>query len=161
MKTMCLVLLLALPSVAGAQSAESPPIRATGSFFALAVDSLDAATRWYEEKLGLRVVMRVPGGEHPGVTVLEGDGLMVELVERVGPPAADARPPGRGRGPRQSGLFKGGFQVADFDGTIATLRARGVRIAIGPFPARRDQRANAIFEDHAGNLIQVLGANAP
>jgi len=157
MKTMCLVLLLllALPSAAHAQ------IRATGSFFALAVDSLDAATRWYEEKLGLRVVMRVPRGEHPGVAVLEGDGLMVELLERVGAPASDRRPPGRGMGPRESGLFKAGFFVEDFDGTIATLRARGVRIAIGPFPARRDQRANAIFEDHAGNLVQVLGAYAP
>ena len=159
MKTMCLaLLLLALPSLAHPQTA---PIRATGSFFALTVDSLDAATRWYEEKLGLRVVLRVLRGAHPGVVVLEGDGLMVELLEEVGAPDPDRRPPGRGMGPRESGLFKAGFFVEDFDGTIATLRARGVRIAIGPFPARRDQRANAIFEDHAGNLVQVLGAYAP
>ena len=37
------------------------------------------------------------------------------------------------------------------------LRRRGVEIAIGPFPKRDNQPANAIIRDNAGNYIQVLG----
>jgi hypothetical protein len=56
------------------------------------------------------------------------------------------------------GIFKAGIVVDDFDKTIAQLKARGIQIAIGPFPATKEQRANAIIRDHAGNFIQFFGA---
>jgi hypothetical protein len=56
------------------------------------------------------------------------------------------------------GIFKAGIVVDDFDRTIAQLRARGVQIAIGPFPATAQQPANAIIRDNAGNFIQFFGA---
>jgi hypothetical protein len=28
---------------------------------------------------------------------------------------------------------------------------------LGPFPPRKDQRANALIQDNAGNLIQFFG----
>jgi catechol 2,3-dioxygenase-like lactoylglutathione lyase family enzyme len=161
MKTMWLLLLLSLPGIAHADSAETPSLRVTGSFFALSVDDLEASTRWYAEKLGLRIVMQVPRGDHPAVTLLEGDGLMVELVEHQGAAALGRVPAGPKASPHVQGMFKGGFLVEDFDRTLATLRARGAQITLGPFPARRDQRANAVFRDNAGNLIQVLGPYAP
>jgi hypothetical protein len=55
------------------------------------------------------------------------------------------------------GIFKAGVVVDDYDVTLATLRARGVDIAIGPFPARNGQRANFIVRDNAGNFIQFFG----
>jgi hypothetical protein len=55
------------------------------------------------------------------------------------------------------GISKVGVIVDDFDGTLATLKARGVEIYIGPFPARNGQRANVIVKDNAGNLIQFFG----
>jgi hypothetical protein len=55
------------------------------------------------------------------------------------------------------GYFKAGIVVDDYDTTLEALRARGVEIAMGPFPARPGQRANVIVRDNAGNLIQFFG----
>jgi hypothetical protein len=55
------------------------------------------------------------------------------------------------------GIFKGGVFVAEYDKTLATLRARGVEISMGPFPARDGIPANFIVRDNAGNLIQFFG----
>jgi hypothetical protein len=51
--------------------------------------------------------------------------------------------------------------VDDFDGALAALKARGVEIFLGPYPARNGQRANVIVKDNAGNLIQLFGKPAP
>jgi hypothetical protein len=50
-----------------------------------------------------------------------------------------------------------GVIVDDFDKTLAMLKARNVEIAMGPFPAKGNQRANIIVKDNAGNLIQFFG----
>jgi hypothetical protein len=88
--------------------------------------------------------------------ILRGGGLEVELIAHD-----DATAP---RDPMDMdakvltrGMMKAGFIVANLDATLATLRARGVPIVIGPFPPRRDQRANAIIRDNSGNLIQLFG----
>ena len=44
------------------------------------------------------------------------------------------------------------------DKSTAVILEGGGLIAIGPFPATREQRANAIIRDHAGNFIQFFGA---
>jgi catechol 2,3-dioxygenase-like lactoylglutathione lyase family enzyme len=156
MKALGVVLFLMIPASAWGQPAS--PISATGGFFAVSVADMEASTRWYEEKLGLSVVMRVPRTDQPAVHVLEGRGLIVELVEHKGPvPQAKPAPPATGR-VFGEGIFKAGVIVTGFDETIAALRSRGVEIAFGPFPARPGQRANAIIKDNAGNLIQLFGS---
>ena len=50
----------------------------TGAFFALSVANMEESSRWYAEKLGLDVVLQVTQGT--AVTVLEGEGLTVELI---------------------------------------------------------------------------------
>ena len=156
MKALGIVLFLMIPVLAWSQT--SSPISAKGAFFAVSVTDMEASTRWYEEKLGLSVVLRVPRTEQPAVTVLEGRGLIVELVEHKGPaPEAKPAPAAMGR-VFGEGIFKAGVIVEGFDDTIAALRARGVEIAFGPFPARPGQRANAIIKDNAGNLIQLFGS---
>jgi catechol 2,3-dioxygenase-like lactoylglutathione lyase family enzyme len=156
MRALGVVLFMLFPISAWAQPAS--PISATGAFFGVSVTDMEASTRWYQEKLGLSVVMRVPRTDQPAVHVLEGGGLIVELVEQKGPaPQAKPAPPAMGR-VFGEGIFKAGVIVTGFDATIAALRSRGVEIAFGPFPARPGQRANAIIKDNAGNLIQLFGS---
>ena len=156
MKTWILVAGLAFVICASAQPAHAvPPDRAPfktdGAFFALSVADLTASSNWYRDKLGLEIVMQVPVQNGIGVTVLEGGGLTVELIQN-----AQARPP-VGDPQLVHGYFKSGMIVKDFDRTLATLRERGVEVAFGPFPASESQRANAILRDNAGNLLQLFG----
>ena len=131
---------------------QTPVFTTHGAFFALSVADLDGSIRWYTQKLGLAVVTRFPTQGKTSGALLGGNGLEVELIAH-----ADAADPPSAERVLTRGIFKVGFRVDDFDGTIAALRARGVEIAYGPYPARRDQRANAIIRDNAGNLIQLFG----
>ncbi len=155
MRMQLAVLVLLLPSAARAQTSPGA-VGASGSFFALSVGDLEASTRWYTEKLGLHVVMRAPAANGVAVTVLEADGLLVELVHNDN--ARGLNSTGTRSEPSLThGYFKVGFLVGDLDATLALLRSRGVRVAVGPYPATATQRANAIIEDNAGNLIQLFG----
>ena len=82
----------------------------------LPAQDLERARRWYSEKLGLSVSFEAHGGVD--VTVLEGGGLVVELIRDP-----SARPnlaqPGL-----QHGVFKAGFLVKDFEKTVEALGER-------------------------------------
>jgi len=145
------ILTLAVLAPAATSAAQSPAFTTSGASFALSVADIQASCRWYSEKFGLKVTMNVPASNGPAVVVLEGGGLIVELIQH-----GDAKPLGK-EPVLAHGFFKAGFMVQDFDRVIATLRERGVEIAYGPFPKRADQRANVIIRDNAGNLIQLLG----
>ncbi len=150
--------LLILPLAIAAQSAPvQPAFTTTGAFIALSVPSQDASTRWYQEKFGLRIVMQPPPHEGVTVRVLEGGGLIMELLHNpVASPLRTAAP-AITHTTHVHGIFKAGLVVDDYDRTLATLRERGVPIAIGPFPARDGQRANFIIRDEAGNRLQFFG----
>jgi catechol 2,3-dioxygenase-like lactoylglutathione lyase family enzyme len=149
--------LTALGAPLRARAQARPVLETRGAFFALSVADLDASTRWYSEKLGLAVVMRPPKQDKSAVAVLEGGGLIVELLQR------DDATPLRQAAPSVTanylvhGIFKAGLIVDDLSATLTALRARGVEIAMGPFPASKEQRANAIIRDNAGNMIQLFG----
>ena len=143
-----LIAALNTPVLARDHSLPFKPV--TGAFFAVSVSNMPQAVQWYSEKLGLDVTLQAPGNIQ--VTVLEGGGLTVELIRD---PAA--RPPSVARPELTHGVFKAGFVVKDFDRAVEELRARGVTIAFGPFPATEQQRANILIRDHAGNLIQIFG----
>lgn len=159
LKSACLLLLVAMPLTTHAQdgAVPVPAFRSTGAFFALSVADKDASAKWYVEKFGLKVVLRPPKADGAAAVILEGGGLIVELVEleravplnRAAPSVTDAA--------FVHGIFKAGIIVEDFDATVAVLRSRGVEFAFGPFPAREGQRANVIVRDNAGNLIQLFG----
>jgi catechol 2,3-dioxygenase-like lactoylglutathione lyase family enzyme len=152
MKASSLLLTIALLLPASGHAAEAVPWKGvTGAFFALSVSDVQASTKWYAEKLGLKVKLEVPEHDGVSVVVLEGGGLTVELI-RHGKAA-----PAPAAIPLVHGLFKAGLVVDDFDRVVATLRARGVELVAGPFPAKGDQRANVVVKDNAGNLIQFFG----
>jgi catechol 2,3-dioxygenase-like lactoylglutathione lyase family enzyme len=148
-----LVVTALLGTGASAQTAQ-PDVAFTthGAFFALSVSDVAASTRWYTEKFGLRVTQQTaksPG--NVGVAILEGGGLIVELLQIDG-----AAAPGKAAN-MVHGFFKAGIIVDDLNGALAKLKARDVEIAYGPYPASATQRANAIVKDNAGNLIQLFG----
>jgi catechol 2,3-dioxygenase-like lactoylglutathione lyase family enzyme len=155
---------LLLPLIFAAAPTGSPsphPSRPTdsvvGAFFALSVPDLEASARWYQSAFGLRVVRRIPPANGAAVTVLEGPGLIVELIRHDGAlPLAAFTPPITDR-VMVHGIVKAGFVVRDFDTVLGRLRAQHVDIPFGPFPAQGAQRANAILRDNAGNLIQIFG----
>lgn len=153
MKTLGFLLGLVAPLTGQAQpvtpAAPPPALVAAGAFFALSVPDLGASVQWYIEKLGLRAVLEVPRQNKPAVAVLEGGGLIVELIQHD-----DAKPSGDPL--LVHGVFKVGVIVEDLTGLVERLRSRQVAIAFGPYPAREGQRANLIIRDNAGNLIQFF-----
>jgi len=162
-RTIALCLLLT-SAAARAQDAPAmsptPVFAATGAFYALTVKDLDASTRWYEEKLGLKVVVRVPHGGKFTINVLQAGSVIVELIQNDEAVPLREAAPGIAGNDQVHGIFKVGFLVADFDRTVAMLRERHVEIVGGPWPPRRDQQAQVQIRDNAGNLIQIFGEYA-
>jgi catechol 2,3-dioxygenase-like lactoylglutathione lyase family enzyme len=156
-------LLLLSPTVVEGQgeNAGTPIFQTSSAFFALSVRDLGASVRWYTEKLGLGIAMRAARTDdtRSAMTLLRGGGLTVELVQHDDAvPLRTMLPAPRGA-LYVHGIFKVGMVVDDFDGTLAAIRARGIPIAIGPFPRRADQPANLMIRDAEGNYIQVFGRN--
>jgi catechol 2,3-dioxygenase-like lactoylglutathione lyase family enzyme len=160
-RTLAIVASALVASLARAQSQQptAPAFTASkGAFIGVSVADLDASVKWYTEKLGLAVVMRPPKIEKSTAVILEGGGLIVELMHHDDAVPLSTAAARITRNYLVHGIFKAGLVVDDFDKAIAALRARGVQIAIGPFPATAEQRANAIIRDAEGNYIQVFGA---
>ncbi len=152
------LLLSLIPFAVGAQQ-PTPALSTSHTFFAVSVADAEASARWYTEKLGLTVKTRVPrnDGTKSAMVLLQGGGLTVEIVQHdEAVPLRNFIPEPRGS-LYVHGIFKVGVAVGNFDSAIATLRARGVSIPIGPFPKRPDQPANAIIKDGDGNYIQIFG----
>ena len=152
-----LAMLLLFASSTAHAKRETPFKPVTGAFWALSVADLAASRNWYAEKFGLEITLDIPEPSGVSVAVLEGSGLIVELLQH-----ATARPlalaaPGVTDVQSVHGIVKVGLIVKDFDGVVAELRMRGVEIAYGPVPAANGQRANVIVRDNSGNLIQFFG----
>ena len=160
MRAVALLLCLLPVSLSAAQNTHpntEPAFVLAGSAFAVSVADIEASARWYVEKLGLTVTKRFPKENGHAVTILSGGGLTVELIQRDGAQPLTAVAPSAKDNLDVHGIVKVGILVDDFDKTLANLRARGITIAMGPWPKRHDQPANVIVKDNAGNLIQFFG----
>lgn len=121
---------------------------------------MQASSQWYQDKFGLEIILEPPKANNSTVIVLEGGGLIVELIqEDNGKPLSEIAPTISDKF-LVHGMTKAGIIVQDFDAAIAALRARNVPIFIGPFPKTATQRANAIIQDNEGNLIGSLESNS-
>jgi catechol 2,3-dioxygenase-like lactoylglutathione lyase family enzyme len=128
-----------------------------GTFFALSVGDITASSNWYSEKLGLKAVLNLPKRDKAAVVVLEGGGLIVELIQHDDALPLSKAAPAINDHMFIHGIVKVGIIVDDLDKTLAALKEKNVTIAFGPYPQRADQRANFIIRDNAGNLIQFFG----
>jgi catechol 2,3-dioxygenase-like lactoylglutathione lyase family enzyme len=155
-KTLFLLASMAWSQIARSQTSDSIAFKADGAFFALFVADAGASSKWYCEKLGMKVIKYLPRQDKVTVAILQGGGLIVELIQND-----DALPLTKVVPAIQSsilvhGFFKAGVIVEDFDKLISLFRQRGVEIAYGPYPSKGDERANVIIKDNAGNLIQFF-----
>ncbi|HSA56110.1 MAG TPA: VOC family protein [Gemmatimonadaceae bacterium] len=157
-RTFSVLCLALLPTPIAAQATPAAPaFHAAGAFAGLSVPDLEASTRWYEEKLGMRVIFRPPPYEGTSVVVLEGGGLTVELLHNPAAVPLRTAAPSISHTTLVHGPFKVGIVVNDYDQALARLRERGVTVVAGPFPARDAVPANFMIRDNAGNLIQLFG----
>ena len=152
-----LCLTISAQAIAQVPAPAEPAFTTQGAFFGLSVADVEASVRWYSEKFGLKVVLRPPKIEGSTAVVLEGGGLIVELLQRDDAMPLSKAAPSVTQNYRIHGFFKAGVIVDDFDATLARLKARGVAIAMGPYPKTPEQRANVIVRDNSGTLIQLFG----
>ena len=152
-----LCLTISAQAIAQAPATPVPAFSTSGAFFGLSVADVEASVRWYAEKFGMKTVMRPPKIEGSTAVVLEGGGLIVELLQREDAMPLRTAAPSIDANYKIHGFFKAGIIVDDFDATLARLKARGVAIAMGPFPKTPEQRANVIVRDNSGNLIHFIG----
>lgn len=130
----------------------------TGVFFALSVADVNTSSRWYQEKLGLRVISQ---GEAPNriakFALLEGDGTIIELIQhREAKPRAVVAPEAKGAY-QVHGIFKVGMVVKDIDGVYREIRKRGVPIAYDLMPTKDVPMRSFSIRDAEGNMIQFFG----
>lgn len=116
------------------------------------VDDQAKALEFYTEKLGFKVKVDEPVGEHRWLTLVSGeqpDGVEL-LLEPSAHPAAN---------PFKNALYSDGipftsFQVDDLDSDYHRLLDLGVAFTVAPTDAGPVRFA--ILDDTCGNLIQLV-----
>lgn len=137
---------------------EAPrPLLQTIDHVGVAVHDLDAATKWYTETFGMRVV-HTEVNEEQGVreamlSVGSEDGPLIQLLA----PLDDSSPVARFLASRGEGLHQVAYAVDDVEEATATLRERG----LDPLYARARRgtagtRVNFLHPKSAGGILVEL-----
>ena len=119
---------------------------------------MDALSRWYEEKLGFRVLSQ---GEAPNkiakFAILEADGALIEMIQhREAKPLPVAAPEVKSAH-QLHGIFKVGMVVRDIDEVYHEVKRSGVPIAYDLMPAKDVPQRSFSISDAEGNMIQFFG----
>jgi predicted enzyme related to lactoylglutathione lyase len=128
---------------------------APATFFAVSVADLDASVKWYVETLNLTAA-RLPGTGQAKVAVLQGDGLVVELVEHSAAFKLETRLPELQKRYLAHGFFKVGFFVPDLDGTVERLKQRGAHFKGTAFTDDVLGARSILLLDNSDNVIQLF-----
>lgn len=135
--TLLVTLLLTIAAASIAQTTMTKPVPATapntiigqssGSFFALSVADMNSVSRWYQEKLGFRVVSQ---GEAPNkiakFAILKGGGTLIELIQHSEAKSLSAIAPEIKSAYQAHGIFKVGMVVKSLSGVYREVKKRGV-----------------------------------
>lgn len=147
------LLLVAQTSIKGEQpSTDVPHFTAQGAFFAIVVTDLDSSIRWYESKLGLRLIKEGKAPKVPAETaVLGGHNVFVELIHHDG--KSLSRLDNEASVPR---LIKAGMVVGqkDFDAMAVYLQKTGIETAI--FEDKEMRVRSFLVRDNDGNILQFF-----
>jgi catechol 2,3-dioxygenase-like lactoylglutathione lyase family enzyme len=141
------------------EQAATPFSAVRGGFVAIVVPDLDASTRWYAEKLGLKVVKdhAVRPDKKAAVTILQANGLSVELIWFAdAAPLAELAPQVSGSH-EIHGILKAGIVVDDLDATLKELKSRGVTMAFETFYDKSMDCRMFAIRDNNGNILQFFG----
>ena len=160
-KAIVVLVLLSLPLVISTQSPQAAGNQASivesrGAFIGISVPDVQASANWYSEKLGLQVIFQPPPSGPSRVIVLEGGGLIVELLQDTRAVPLSQAAPSITANYLVHGVFKAGVIVKHYDKLLTALQERGIPIALGPFPETAEQPANLLIRDNAGNFIQFI-----
>ncbi len=113
------------------------------------VDDVDAAIRFYTERLGFELTMR-PG---PGFAAVSRGDLRL-LLSGMGGPGGAAQAMPDGRRPEPGGWNRIQLEVEDLAATVATLRQAGARFRNEIITGMGGLQI--LLEDPAGNPIELF-----
>ena len=156
------VCLMAQPnkSVSGVTRGPKLPFKTVnGGFVAITVPDLDTAAQWYVEKLGLTILKNhaMRPDNKAAVTVLQGNGLAVELIWLAdAAPLSKVAPQLKGA-QDVHGILKSGVFVDDLDATLKELKARNVTMAFETFYDKSMDCRMFAIRDNNGNILQFFG----
>ncbi len=147
----------------GGMADEPPrPLLQTIDHVGVAVHDLDAATKWYSETFGMRVI-HTEVNEEQGVreamlSVGSGEGPLLQLLA----PLNDASPVARFLASRGEGLHQVAYAVDDVDEATAILRERGLD-PLYPHARRgtAGTRVNFLHPKSAGGVLVELVERSP
>ncbi|WP_446743094.1 VOC family protein [Silvibacterium acidisoli] len=125
---------------------------------AIRVPDLEAARKWYSEKLDFQWIKSVPLGNKVYGFMAAPAVEPHFVLELVAGPGAEDRPAYQDLSSslRLSGLHHIGFHVRDVPGAIAELKNRGVSIVVEPRDVPALGLKVAFFADPWGNLFEVV-----
>jgi hypothetical protein len=119
---------------------------------------VDTVCRWYQEKLGFRVVTQ---GEAPNkigkFAILEGDGAIIEIVQHAQAKPRSSIPIDVKTPHFIHGIFKIGMVVKNLDAVYQEVRKRSVTIMHDLMSAKDISLRTFIVLDIEGNMIQFFG----
>lgn len=124
----------------------------------LSVAGIDESVKWYEEKLGFRVVKRMELPKYDlRIAFLEANGFRIELFENRKSFSANKYIPDY---EEMSGLLQGiskfGFLVDDIEAVAKALKSRGVQFEVELREDKEFALKFFIISDNNGNLIQYF-----
>ena len=135
----------------------SPFTAVSGGFVAISVPDLETSEAWYTEKLALKVVKHaISSDRKSAVTILQGNGLCVELVGLADAVSLSKIAPGKGSH-QVHGIFKAGIFVDDLDSVLKYLKSRNVTMAFEPFFDASMQCRMFAIRDNNSNILQFFG----
>jgi catechol 2,3-dioxygenase-like lactoylglutathione lyase family enzyme len=95
---------------------------------AISVRDIDSTTNWYHKYLGFNLIDKKDFPENKiGITLLENNGIRLELVRHKQSIAADSLIPRLDNPALLQGYGKIAYEVADIDQTVRTMKAEGVK----------------------------------
>jgi glyoxylase I family protein len=136
----------------------SPFADMRGHHVAVRTPDLETAKRWYVEKLDFRVIAEWDYADEKLAYVAPptDDHFYVEILGGGEPTPLNVRPyAGLADSLKYAGYHHFCLTVTNLDGTLETLRARGVAIVAEPFVLPAISRRLAFFCDPFGNLIEL------
>jgi catechol-2,3-dioxygenase len=152
-------LFLTIASNPAAQTKQEPvAAKTTGVFFALSVSDIDALSKWYQDKLGFKVIA---SGEAPNkiakFAILQTDGAIIEMIQHSHAKPMSIAAPSVKSAHQIHGIFKIGMLVEDIDATYRMLKEKQVAIAYELMRAKDVPMRSFTIRDGEGNLVQFFG----